>query len=140
MPKRPKILCVDDQVENLRVRAMLLEQFGCDVVQVQDYRGALREVTDDSIDLVVIDYHLAGGETGDTIARDVRVMHPTLPLVMLTGDTRLPVRASECVDAVLVKGASNPRALLDLIEKLVPGAELRPRRDMLQFDKPSKAS
>jgi CheY-like chemotaxis protein len=31
MSKKPKILCVDDQLENLGVRAMLLEQFGCEV-------------------------------------------------------------------------------------------------------------
>ena len=129
MAKKPKILCVDDQVENLRVRAMLLEQFGCEVVEVQDHQSALREVSEDSIDLIVIDYHLARGQTGEEIARDVRVMRPELPLIMLTGDSKLPDSAAECVDAVLIKGSSNPRALLELIEKLVPGAQLRPRRD-----------
>jgi len=137
--KKPKILCVDDQVENLRVRAMLLEQFGCEVVQVQDHRAALREVTEHGIDLVVIDYHLAGGQTGEGIARDVRVMRPKLPLIMLTGDAKLPDSASECVDAVLIKGASNPTALMDLIEKLVPGAQLKPRRPSA-LDAPPKAS
>lgn len=129
MAKKPKILCVDDQVENLRVRAMLLEQFGCEVVEAQDHQSALREVSEDSIDLIVIDYHLARGQTGEEIARDVRVMRPELPLIMLTGDSKLPDSAAECVDAVLIKGSSNPRALLELIEKLVPGAQLRPRRD-----------
>jgi CheY-like chemotaxis protein len=127
--KRPRILCVDDQLENLRVRAMLLEQFGCEVVQVQDHQSALREITEGSIDLIVIDYHLAHGQTGEEIARDVRVMRPQLPLVMLTGDSKVPGSAAECVDAVLIKGASNPRALLELIEKLVPGAQLQPRHE-----------
>lgn len=131
MPRKPKILCVDDQVENLRVRAMLLEQFGCEVVQVQDHQSTLREVTEDGIDLIVIDYHLAQGATGEEIARDVRVMRPELPLVMLTGDSKLPDSASQSVDAVLIKGASNPRALLDLIEKLLPGAQLKPRRPFI---------
>ncbi len=131
MPKKPRILCVDDQVENLRVRAMLLEQFGCEVVEVRDHQSTLRHVTEDSrgIDLIVIDYHLAHGETGEEIARDVRVMRPKLPLIMLTGDSKLPDSAAQCVDAVLIKGASNPRALLELIEELVPGAQLKPRHD-----------
>lgn len=129
MAKKPRILCVDDQVENLRVRAMLLEQFGCEVVQVQDHQSALREVTEDNIDLAVIDYHLARGQTGEEIARDVRVIHPEIPLIMLTGDWKLPDSAAECVDAVLIKGASNPRALLTLIERLIPGTQLRPRHD-----------
>ncbi len=140
MAKKPRVLCIDDQVENLRVRAMLLEQFGCEVVQVQDHQSALREVTQDDIDLIVIDYHLAAGATGDAIARDVRVLNPQLPMIMLTGDAKLPESASESVDEVLIKGASNPRALLDLIEKLVPGAELRPRRSMLGFEPPAKPS
>ncbi len=131
MPKKPRILCVDDQVENLRVRAMLLEQFGCEVVEVRDHQSTLRQVTEDStgIDLIVIDYHLAHGETGEKIARDVRVMRPKLPLIMLTGDSKLPDSAAQRVDAVLIKGASNPRALLELIEELVPGAQLKPRHD-----------
>ena len=137
MAKKPKILCVDDQVENLRVRAMLLEQFGCEVVQVQDHQSALRKVSEAGIDLIVIDYHLAQGATGDEIARDVRVMRPELPLVMLTGDSKLPDSASQCVDAVLIKGASNPRALLELIERLIPGTQLKPRHDPILNPKAS---
>jgi CheY-like chemotaxis protein len=128
VPKNPKILCVDDQVENLKVRAMLLEQFGCEVVQAQDHQSALRQVEEDDLDLIVIDYHLAKGQTGEKIARDVRIIRPSLPLIMLTGDARIPDSAAQTVDAVLIKGASNPRDLLGLIEKLVPGAQLHPRR------------
>ncbi len=140
MARKPKILCVDDQAENLRIRAMLLEQFGCEVVQVQDHRGALRALTENGVDLMVIDYHLAAGETGEDIARDVRAMRPDLPLVMLTGDAKLPESASDCVDAVVIKGVSNPGSLMDLIEKLVPGTKLRPRRPMLGFEPGAKAS
>ncbi|HEU5401636.1 MAG TPA: response regulator [Terriglobales bacterium] len=139
MARKPKILCVDDQVENLRVRAMLLEQFGCEVVQVQDHHSTLQQVEEDDIDLIVIDYHLADGESGEEIARDVRVMRPKLPLVMLTGDSKLPDSATECVDAVLIKGASNPRALLELIERLVPGTQLKPRHETIINPQP-KAS
>jgi CheY-like chemotaxis protein len=127
LAKKPKILCVDDQVENLRVRGMLLEQFGCEVVLAQDHRSTLREVTEDGIDLVVIDYHLANGESGEDVARDVRVLRPQLPLILLSGDAKLPESASRIVDAVLVKGASDPKELLGLIEELVPGTKLLPR-------------
>ncbi len=52
-------------------------------------------------------------------------------LVMLTGDSRLPQSAADIVDAVLIKGASDPRALFDVIQSLLPEAELHPRRPML---------
>jgi CheY-like chemotaxis protein len=88
-------------------------------------------VRETPVDLLLIDYHLANGETGEEIAREVRVVHPEIPLVMLTGDAKLPECAKECVDAVLIKGASNPRDLLDTIQQLLPDAELKPRREML---------
>jgi two-component system, OmpR family, response regulator len=131
MSSKPTILCVDDQPSNLRIRAMLLEQFGCVAKTAPDGQSALRIVTSDLIDLIVIDYHLAHGESGEDVARDVRVIRPRLPIIMLTGDTKLPQSACEAVDEVLIKGASNPTALFDLIQKLLPNAELRPRRPVL---------
>lgn len=131
MSKKPTILCVDDQAANLRVRTMLLEQFGCDTIAALDHGSALRAVRDNPVDLMVIDYHLAHGESGETVARDVRAMRPQLPLIMLTGDTHLPPSAEGTVDAVLIKGTSNPGALLDWIQKLLPASELKPRRPRL---------
>jgi len=136
MPKKPTILCIDDLASNLRVRTALLEQFGCNTIAVADHQSALRTVADEQVDLLVIDYHLANNETGEDIARDVRVMRPEVPLIMLTGDSRLPESAIQSVDAVLIKGTSNPTALLDLIQKLLPDAALRPRRPMLVSDPP----
>lgn len=110
---------------------MLLEKFGCKSITASDHRSALRAASENTVDLAVIDYHLANGETGEQIALDLRVMSPRLPLIMLTGDSRLPASASDSVDAVLIKGASNATALLDLIERLLPDAELVARRPML---------
>lgn len=42
MPGKPKVLFVDDKVDNLRIRAMLLAQFGCDTVLASDHNSALR--------------------------------------------------------------------------------------------------
>ena len=131
---KPTVLCVDDQVFNLNIRGMLLEQFGCVAIKATNHKEALRLATETPVDVAVIDFHLADGETGEEIARDLRVLQPGLPLIMLTGDSRLPQSACDVVDAVLIKGASNPTALLDLIEKLLPDAELRPRRPYLVSD------
>jgi CheY-like chemotaxis protein len=128
---KPRILCVDDQAGNLRIRAMLLEQFGCLVVTACDHQTSLRAVTENTFDLAVIDYHLAGGETGEQIARDLRVLVPQVKLILLTGDNKLPQSALASVDAVLIKGSSDPAALLDLIQRLLPEAELRVRRPNL---------
>ncbi|HEY1732582.1 MAG TPA: response regulator [Terriglobales bacterium] len=125
MSYKPTILCVDDQAGNLRIRATMLEQFGCTAVTATDHRSALQLTSEMPVDLVVIDYHLARGESGEQIARDLRVMFPRLPLIMLTGDWKPPQSAVDSVDAVLIKGMSDPHALLDLIRKLLPEAGLR---------------
>ena len=131
METKPKILCVDDRPENLRVRALLLEQFGCEAITASDGSTAFQVLLAQSIDLMVIDYHLANGETGEEIAREVKRRWPGIPMIMLTGDSRLPASAVESVDEVFIKGAGSPAMLLDLIEKLLPQAKLKPRRPML---------
>ena len=128
MGKKPTILCVDDMEEHLRIRVLLLQQFGCETLTAPDHTTAIRIAAENPIDLVLIDYHLANRETGEQVAQDVRVLKPHLPLVMLTGDVHLPDHACQCVDAVLTKGSSSPAELLDIIQRLVPDAQLRPRR------------
>ena len=140
MAFKPKILCVDDQAVNLRIRTRLLQQFGCETIAVEDHHSALRVINETNVDLVLIDYHLAGESTGEELARDLRVIQPKLPLVMLTGDASLPNSVRECVDAVLIKGASNPRDLLDTIRKLLPDAALKPQPPMLIPTPTAKAS
>lgn len=125
MSRRPRILCVDDRQDSLLVRRLLLEQFGCEVVVAVDVSGCLSAAARDDVDLVVIDYHLADGAKGDDLAKDIRVSNPTLPLIMLTGDPMIPQAARASVDAVLIKGASNPSDLLATIQKLLPKATVK---------------
>ena len=140
MSGKPRILCVDDQESTLTIRALLLQQFGCDTIAVSDHNSALKALTENQVDLMLIDYHLADNVTGDEIARDVRALRPQIPLVMLTGDAKIPDAAIASVDAVLVKGQSSPRDLFDIIQKLLPQAPLKPMRPMLIPEKPTKAS
>ncbi len=140
MGGRPKILCVDDLAENLRIRCLLLEQFGCETVSASDRQSALYAIEAGEIDLLVIDYHLAFGETGEDVARDARALEPGLRMIMLTGDAKIPDSAHDSVDEVLVKGQSGPIALLDSIQRLLPQFKLRPRRPMLIPDPKREAS
>ena len=128
---KPRILCLDDRIDNLKVRQFLLEQFGCEVVTVTDSASCLRTVAQETFDLVLLDYHLAEPITGEDVARDINAFLPDLPLVMLTGDSKLPDSATECVDAVLVKGASGPGELLDTIQRLLPERAIKPRHESL---------
>ncbi len=125
--KKPRILCLDDQRENLRLRKMFLEQFGCEVIAVEDADACLRVATHEAIDLALLDYHLSGEITGEHVAQDLRALFPEMPLIMLTGDPNLPDSAKKSVDMFFIKGASSPADLLDAMENLLPDHSLKPR-------------
>lgn len=126
--KKPRILCLDDQPSNLRVRKLFLEQFGCEVVTVEEAQECLQIATHEPFDLAILDYHLAGEVTGEDVARDLRVALPDLLLMMLSGDPKIPQSAHECVDAVFLKGSGTPAELLDVIRGLLPEYDLKPSR------------
>jgi CheY-like chemotaxis protein len=140
MSRKATILCVDDRADNLLIRKLMLEQFGCKVVAVNDSQSCLHALNENRIDLVLIDYHLAEEATGEDLARQIRKVKPELPLVMLSGDPKIPDSARDSVDAVLIKGAGSPRDLLDLIEKLVPDATLRARPEQVVPETTPKVS
>lgn len=129
MARTPTILCVDDQADNLLIRKLMLEQFGCTVVAVNDSRACVNALRENCVDLVMIDYHLAETMNGEDLARQIRKDRPELPLIMLTGDPKVPDSARDSVDAVLIKGAGSPKDMLDLIQDLIPDASLRLRRE-----------
>jgi CheY-like chemotaxis protein len=129
--KNPKILCLDDRVDNLRIRKMLLEQFGCDVVIVTSGQECIQAATTEPFDLVLLDYHLDTEMDGEQVAKDLHASNPSVPLVMLTGDPSIPETAKACVDAVLIKGESNPGDLLRTIQSLLPDYDLRERHELI---------
>jgi CheY-like chemotaxis protein len=132
MSKTPTVLCVDDRADNLLIRKLMLEQFGCKVVAVNDARSCVSALNENHVDIVLIDYHLAEETNGEDLARQIRKDRPALPLIMLSGDPKIPDSARASVDAVLIKGSGSPRDLLDLIEDLVPDASLRARTGQSQ--------
>lgn len=140
MARKPTILCVDDRADNLLIRKLMLEQFGCKVVAVNNSRACISALGENPVDLVLIDYHLAEATNGEDLAREIRRDRPELPLVMLTGDPRIPDSVRDCVDAVLIKGAGSPKDLLNLIEDLVPEAGLRARPEQILPGTTPKAS
>ena len=133
MPKRPpRVLCLDDQPMNLRIRKKLLEQFGCEVVAVENVQDCLAAATSESFDVALLDYHLGGQITGEDVARDLRVCAPRVMLVMLTGDPKIPESARKSVDAVLTKGSSSPDDLFWTIQQLLPDCTIKTRRQLIR--------
>jgi CheY-like chemotaxis protein len=117
MPKRPLILCVDDEWNGLEGRTMLLEESGCKVLASTSGAEALHLFASHPIDLVLLDYHMPEMR-GDVVAECMKLSQPDIPIVLLSGDDALPESVLGLVD-VFVSKSESPENLLQIVEHLL---------------------
>jgi CheY-like chemotaxis protein len=117
MPRRPLILCVDDEWNGLEGRKMLLEERGYKVLVAASGLEAVQLFSSHSVDLVLIDYHMPG-MNGDVVAEHMKASHPDVPIALLSADDGLPESALTWVDAFVSKSES-PANLLQIVEHLL---------------------
>ena len=117
MPRRPLILCVDDEWNGLQGRKMLLEEARCNVLVATSGADALQLFTSHPIDLVLLDYHMPG-MNGDVVAEQMKAGQPDVLIALLSADDGLPKSALRWVDAFVSKSES-PANLLQIVEHLL---------------------
>ena len=110
-PRSPKsiILCVDDDVTALRVRALVLSSAGYEVVSARNVNEGLEILNTRPIDLVITD-HLLPGATGADLAAHIKHHNRKIPVALLSGLTE-PPEGAEYADAYLQKGMGVPEFL-----------------------------
>ncbi|HEY4379648.1 MAG TPA: response regulator [Acidobacteriaceae bacterium] len=111
------ILCVDDEVVGLRVRKILLERAGYQVLTAADGKSGMDLFTTHPVDAVVLDYAMPGMHGGD-VARQMREAKPRVPILLLSAYVGLPDEVSSLVDVYMTKGEGAP-ALLDKLGNLL---------------------
>jgi len=83
-----QILLVDDDALQVRVRAAVLRDAGFQVLIATSAEAAMALFRVNSgsakVDAILTD-HLMSGASGAEFARSVRYLHPTVPIVVLTG-------------------------------------------------------
>jgi DNA-binding NtrC family response regulator len=119
---RPRVLCVDDDPNHLQISVELLRQIGCAAIPAHNRRSALRSARATDIDLCITDYHLKNGETGQDVARDIRVVRPRAAVILFTGDPEIAASARDSFDAVLIKGQGDISVLLEVVDRFCAGA------------------
>jgi CheY-like chemotaxis protein len=107
------VLCVDDETVGLRVRKILLERAGYQVLTAMDGRSGLEIFASEPIDAVVLDYSMPGMHGGE-VARKMRQVKPTVPILLLSAYVGLPEEVSSLVDVYMTKGEGAP----ELLQKL----------------------
>jgi CheY-like chemotaxis protein len=88
------VLLVEDNPDVATVSASLLEQLGYTVRRVANAEAALRELELDGIDLVFSDIVMPGKMDGLGLARHLKAVRPSLPILLTSGysDAALNVR------------------------------------------------
>lgn len=113
------VLCVDDEINGLKLRKIILESAGYRVLVAPSGAEGLQLFENNAVDLVVLDY-LMPEMKGDEVADQMRKFKPQVPIVMLSAYYDLPARVDLLVDAKIVKGESTQN-LLETIARLLSG-------------------
>jgi CheY-like chemotaxis protein len=95
------ILLVDDDVLGRSVRKLVLEANGHLVLATGEAHLAMRALTSEPISLVILDYFL-DGIMGTELARQMRLLKPDVPILLLSASSDVP-EGTEHVDAYLSK-------------------------------------
>lgn len=115
-----KILIVDDDRTIVDFLKMLLETEGYETEEALDGHSALQRVRTFEPDVILLDYMLPKSMDGLEVLRQLRMNHPEISVVMLTGKGSEEV-AVDCMKAgaadYLVKPFENER-LLSVIRSL----------------------
>jgi two-component system, OmpR family, response regulator CpxR len=112
------ILCVDDDIQALDLRARVLEQVGYRVLSAHSATQALEAFRSGSIDAVILDYWLPGSN-GIKVATEFKSLKPHIPIVMLSGSETILDEVVGRVDRWLVKGNIEPKDLLSTLDDLL---------------------
>jgi CheY-like chemotaxis protein len=110
---KPVILCVDDTPSVLEGEKMLLEENGYRVLTATNGKEAVQAFTSHSVDLVLLDYHMAE-MNGGMAAMRMKDSKPDVPVALLSSDECLPLDDLEGVDCFIPK--SEP--IVSLLEKV----------------------
>ncbi len=111
------VLCVDDETIGLRVRKIMLESHGFQVLTATNGQEGIALFEQHDVDLVVLDFYMPE-LNGGQVAAEMRRRRPTIPIIFLSAYFSLPSDALEMANAFITKGEP-PEVLIEKIEQLV---------------------
>src|ERR1700756_923514 len=105
MARKPTILCIDDEWNQLIGYKMLLEDTGYDVLAATSGAEGLQLFHSHPVDAVILDYRMPEME-GDVVAARMKNTKANVPIMMLSGCQGLSAHKLRSADAYVAKGQS----------------------------------
>lgn len=122
-PSTPRILLVDDELEQLLLRAQVMSLRGFPVLTADNPSDAIFMMAEDTIDkieLVILDYDMPG-MNGCDLADLLKVMRPELNIILYSGATDVPRNEMTSIDTFVSK-ADGITALIAEVAELTQSA------------------
>lgn len=123
-PSPACILIVEDHDDSRLMLQLVLRSEGFSVVGAADCEDALLQAQDTRFDLCILDHCLPGGDVAQ-LRRDLRELHPAMPVLYYTGTTYSAAEIEELRkvgDDYLVKPAEI-KTMLATVGSLLPASE-----------------
>ncbi|TNJ34413.1 hybrid sensor histidine kinase/response regulator [Arenimonas terrae] len=119
-PPRSRVLVVDNDADVLRAMQALLGGWQCEVLAARDADEAQRLAAGAMPDLLLLDFHLDGGDTGLALRERLAATLPARPCVIITADHSADVRdAVAAAGCVLLHKPLKPLALKSVMSRLL---------------------
>ena len=118
------VLCIDDEEPGLLVRKVLLESAGYRVLTARSGEEGLGTFQSEHVDAVVLDYWMAG-MNGVAVARKLKGLSPTVPILMLSAYGTLLDETLGLAEIWIRKGEEDPSYLLCKLKELIEDRKLR---------------
>jgi CheY-like chemotaxis protein len=117
--KTPTVMCVDDDAGIRELYGALLGRNGYEVIAATNGRHALHvfESKEGKIDAVILDYEMPE-MNGLELATWLKLRHPALPVIMISGSHPELEQMTPFVDAAMGKGVPL-RHILDRLQFLL---------------------
>jgi DNA-binding NtrC family response regulator len=104
-PSTPRILLVDDEIQQLWLRAQIMQLLGFPVLTADNPSDAIfmmAEETIDKINLVILDYEMPG-MNGCNLADLLKVVRPDLKIILYSGASDIPRSEMTSIDTFVSK-------------------------------------
>ena len=119
---RPRILCVDDEVQNLALLSAVLMPEGYEVIEAQNGEEALKKIRTEQVDIVLLDVMMPGMD-GFAVVRELKrdLDLSSVPVVIFSGkpkETMIELFGPEGIAGYISK-PYDPKELVSQIQNLI---------------------
>jgi CheY-like chemotaxis protein len=116
--KPATVLCIDDEQSALVLGQRILESAGYKVLTARSGALGIQAFKSEPVHAVVLDYWMAN-MNGMQVAREIRKLDPTIPIIILSAYDELLDESVGIVDLWIRKGEEEPEYLLTHLDKLL---------------------